>query len=65
MFDYIPEIHFNPNRRNVKYLLRKRIFHSGWSLSYCYLPANEDVWIHLTNTATKSDALTIIKNSHH
>ena len=64
MFDYIPQIYFNPYRRTVKYLLRKRIFHPGWSLSYCYLPA-DDIWVHLTNTTTKDDALRIINNSHH
>ena len=65
MFDYIPNTRYNPYRTDVKYLLRKRIFHKGYQLSYCYLPANEDVWVLLTNTATKQDALNIIANSHH
>lgn len=65
LLSYIPQVHINPHRTDVKYLVRKRIFRSGWQISYCYLPANEDIWIHLTNVATKADALRIINNSHH
>ena len=65
IFDYIPKTYTNKYRTDVKYLLRKRIFGEGYQLSYCYLPANEEIWIHLTDTLTKQDALNIIDNSHH
>ena len=64
LLDYIPVELYNPYRDDVKYLLRKRIFHPGWQLSYCYLPAHEDIWLWLVNVATKQDALEIINNSH-
>ena len=64
LFDYIPQTHFNPMRTDVKYSLRKRIFHPGYALSYCYLPANEDIWILLDNYPNKLSALAIIAGSH-
>lgn len=64
LFDYIPETYHNPNRRDVKYSLRKRVLHPGWALSYCYIPAHEDIWVLLTNTNTKLAAVSIIANSH-
>jgi hypothetical protein len=60
LFDYIPEIYFSPNRRDVKFLLRKRIFHGGWQLLYCRLPAIEDIWEELALVPTKEAAMHII-----
>ena len=65
MTEYLPQIYTNPHHDKVKYLLRKRILHSGWQVSYCNLPCDGAIWTLLTNTETKTDALNIINNSHH
>ena len=65
ILDYIPRVVYNKYRTEVKYLLRKRLLHSGWQVSYCYLPAHEDNWILLGNYSTREDCLCIIEHSHH
>ena len=65
LLDYIPQTITNPYIWHIKYSIRKRIFHSGWALSYCNALTDQGFWILVTNTETKQDAINIVNNSHH
>ena len=46
----------------VKFSLRKRLLHSGYQLSVCYLPYSENVWIPVCNPSTVDEATVIMTN---
>ena len=63
LFDYLPEIIsiISPSRHT--FLIRKRIFHPGWQISYKvekYL-SDDSYWELYANVASRDEALTVIR----
>jgi len=64
IFDYIPEIYNIPTKLGAMQtiLIRKRIFHPGWQISYKvekYSP-DDSYWVLYANVASKEEAIKII-----
>jgi len=64
-FDYIPIEIPSKKMKNVMFLVRKRILHKGYQLSYRYIQYNDIYnreWTLYNNYLTKNECLNVINN---